>query len=486
MSDIPESQQGGVAKWGVALLFASLAFLVYAPVFEIPFAQHDQFRYFVNKTFCNKDPQFDWLISVIGRPVAGWIEQLLFQCTRSLLDLAVYRFVAFGLITTLAVLLLDWLKKFPVALWERFAVCIGFICLPGIQNLIAMNNIPNCLTLLASFLAFLALEKKSWWALPAILVSLFAYPALAFFFFVPFAVELCFSNEYAEWAKRLLRGTLFLGLNSVVYLLIVKGVLQKMKYMPPVEVIPSTYLFKFDFLNHGFLQFFIHEAGPAIGNLWNIYPRQWVATLVFGGVFYFACKKGWKSALCAFLVFVLCQAPLIPLPHHLFVYRLFIAPTAVVFFWLVLNLPTPLKVGAAVLAAVGTNWVAMANALSSNMEINYICSQLKTAPMDNLHRIHYILPRYTKGFTGLPERTDEFNVPNTQHARELSMITECALARIGAKTLINGGPRYIAQEEILPLREDHRIDITFSYEGESVPLPEGAFVVRMNNLTEIR
>lgn len=178
-----------LAAMGVLLLFGPAVF--------IPYAHHDQYRYFLEPPGllgCTADPQYLWLLRLL-RPINAWIECSAMlavdgfgelQILRGLAVLALAAFAG-GLAKTLAPL-------FPGRPFATAALTLACVSLPGGQYVVNMANLPHVLAAglaLAGGRLAMRIGRQPWLTgLALMLLSVMAYPAHIGFALVPAIIEL--------------------------------------------------------------------------------------------------------------------------------------------------------------------------------------------------------------------------------------------------------------------------------------------------------
>lgn len=191
MKNIFQIKPSTLIPYGLLLFILSL---VYLPASLIPFAHHDNVRYFSkvqennSSINCTEDDQYIWLKS-IGRRLPAEIEcRINFRITKKISDLQVLKAINIIFIVFASFLLFKILKNSKLNDIDAFFTSIILLVLPGLQNAVMMANFVNTLTLVfvfTSFLFFRYREKSKLYLLAClvfIFISLQLYPAWAFIF----------------------------------------------------------------------------------------------------------------------------------------------------------------------------------------------------------------------------------------------------------------------------------------------------------------
>lgn len=486
------------------LIFFSLYF-IYSPAIQIPFAHHDQYRYFVqDKSHAKHDSQYEWLKYVIGRPGAAIIEQVVFKNTFVLKDLKFFRLCCIICISLLVLASTYWLQTRSFSLLESFFISGAIFTLPAIQNFLIMTNLANLFTIgltFTSYFFFIRRSKVSWqiFHLPkyfiwgsnillsssCLLAALLTYPFLAYAFLLPFFADLLFQKQW-NWEKLrniTLKPIIFIFINSLVYFFIVKMALQ-----PKAPVCENqSYNFSLSFSFFERFIFLLKEIYPMASHFWDIYLIKLIPYLVGFAIIiscvlkYFELKKDSVLSVrvlyfVSFIVFIFLSIfiYIIKKPDFL-LHRLFFVFSSMLFISLVYlckNLCSSLPKIRLILLGAGfcmgscfANWNVSQTALTANMEVNYITSQIVNSPIKEIKRIHYVVPSYDTGFTGHKTITDEFNVPTTCWFQDLSHVTGCIL-------------KY--------LNDPRHVNVTATRTGEPFEIGENTVVIYMESLKGCR
>ena len=363
---------------------ASFAYLyaVYSPAASIPYAHHDQYRYFVEddhspdafKADRTNDPQWSWL-RALGRPVAAELEHQVFKRVRVMQDLVPLRAFGVGLAATAMAILvfhLLYLKASPIL---AFCVAGAIYTLPAVQFSVFMTSfnhpVAQILALLGAFFIRLgsrplahgwamskciqAMAKCLQWAacygvaVCLLVVAQMSYAPSAFVALLPMGAEIVFKGP-AGWAssrRHLLRDTVVVAASCLIYFAIIKTY-----YFQPGAVSVAAYQMK---INHDLLNRFgllVFDVGKSVLNFWNVlYPTEAFALGAVGFLISGACLvlvrqlagsrcrtgrtvcsarfSNWLQMVCglAFLM-VFSEATYLAAPVPMSLYRMHFASTA--------------------------------------------------------------------------------------------------------------------------------------------------------------
>jgi len=486
----------------VLLFFLSLfvTYIAFSPAIHFDFAHHDQYRYFYqDKSLASHDQQFIWLIK-IGRPIAALIEQVIFQQTFFLEDLKIFRIFCCIIISILMLASTYWFRKCRFTIPEAFFISCAIFTLPAIQNFVVMTNLANLLAIGLAFASYFfynrhfrslgnsaSLQRFS----PSIfassflfLGSLLTYPTLAYSFLLPFFANLLFQKSLdKEKIKQLVvRPFLFVGIHSVLYYIIVRFCIQKIWHYSSKA--PKIYKFAVSGCWSNKISYFFSEIFPAASNFWNIYPSQLIAWGVVLSIV-ICCTYKYreiKSDCCSFryfIFFLLFLISFLLLSCYIYflktdfglLYRLLFVFSVMLFLVVVYDckeiFSSSKKVRFALLGGISVLAIILANqnvfktALNAHMEITYIASQIRSSPNKTYSRVHFIVPKYTEGFTGNVIRTDEFNCPSTFWFQDIPFITKCVLNS---------------------LNDRKKVVVTSSYEGDPCTVDKTTLIINMKGL----
>lgn len=532
------------------LVFSGISFyFIYSPALNIPFAHHDQFRFFTedfHKPISLREKRANdsanKALRQIGRPIAAELEYRTFKNVYVIKDLTLFRFIAVSMISLSATVISVWLCYLGLPKVAAFAVSGSLFTLPGIQVFVCMAANPLILAILLALFSSLllyrfrllsaggSLREKLRPALLTLCMSfltltaaLFSYPTLAYFFLlVPLTLILFRKLEdWSETRKVVVMHLGMLGSASILYFIIVKY------FSPSLVKMPATYEIGLTNDIFGKMKWFTEGVSVLALNLWNIYLKDEVALavllLICLGVLanflgflnsdYFHKDKGKATtnvlhAVAGVTGLVLAaNVPLIIMPGRLLLFRIILVYSAVIAVMLFFSLKglaeglarkrargLTTAVFCTVFAgsAVSANFNTSNNALNSYTEILFLSSQLARHINDEVKRIHVILPisegnRYTNGYLGLPQLTDEFNMASLSHLHCLPEKVRAALLQVmdREKFVVIGCGKDGDIEEYLRKALGERIIVTYTEAGEPVQMTPNTVVINMNDLMQI-
>jgi len=481
----------------VFLIAFALLSLVYSPMLTIPYAHHDQYRHFVDtvgnpdaKCSCRNDPEYDWLC-VIGRPLAAALECVIFRSVRSVRDFFPFRFVCIAVLALSCTILVFLLTRPPIEMDVRIALCVALpiFLLPGVQYAVFMANMSNSVSAFLPLLSSLLLIESgrlsrsdrtlSPLSLAFVLISfgslllgMFAYVSWSFLFFVPTLAFWLFDNTAPPTRKRLLllRDIAFFGLAAGLYYATVKIFLYPKDAI--AGQIPEGYRVAVSL--SGILPkslSLLTEELVKVLNLWNVYPTKSVAFgvsflvlmgFLLDGIF----RPGplWRKIERGFVALLLLVASngIYLVSEAFFLHRIFFvfsAMVSVLFFWAVTmvvgcvsgkdersrtcsRFVVALVLASCLFQAAST---IQLNVMNSFLELELVKSALVlgwkgTWPTT----VFLVVPRFGKtGFNGMPQVTDEFNVPTCVHRQHIVPMVRVAIEELVARqTLVMDGRLY--------------------------------------------
>ena len=477
------------------LIFGGVFFyFIYSPALNIPFAHHDQYRFFredyhrpaeLRKERTN-DNQYSG-IRQIGRPITAEIEYRTFKNVAVIKDLTFFRYITVFVIVISATLIAVWLYYLGLPKYAAFLVSGSLFTLPGIQNFVCMANIPNVLAIFLAvvsslmlyrlrFLSVRSLSRRNLVDAVAILsvsfltlmAALFSYPTVASLFLLPPLTLILFRklDEWAEIRKVVVMHLGVLGVASIVYFIMVKCLLSPATGRKGA----GAYQVELTYDVVGKIRWFIKPVSVWALNLWNIYLKNEVVLLVLlviclgvlaktvaflnSDFFSKNRRKAVSTALqgvTAVIALVLAvNMPLILMSSRLLLFRIILPYTAVIVTILFFALRELVE-------AVGRKWAKSAttivfsivfvgsalyanfnvsnNALNSYTETLFISSQLAKYVDDGIKRIHVVVPvlngkRYRLGYNGRPQITGEFNAGPLTHPSWVLEIVRAALLQV--------------------------------------------------------
>lgn len=477
-------------------------YFVYSPTVNIPFANHDQYRYFVPKTSSpTSEPQFIWLFLITGRPLSALIEQLIFRFTHTLNDLTIIRLIAIILTGFLVTLFSNWLssnQKFSKI--EAFCISIAVFTLPGIQNFIIMTNVSNLTAITLAFLSYLSIIKidefsiKGYLPSAALLLgSLFIYPALTFFFFVPLLIRLLLSDKesISKEIKLTFRAIAFVIINCIIYYALVKCVLHTIyNFYHNINAVQPDY--NFNLLNIPIffaIMNLLKRVYPMASSFWIFHTS--LPLLILGGLIPFIFlsikikeitkiiknKNRWIIPLLLMFQIIIFFAAgsftFLIKPYFPILYRTLFVLSAMLLVLMLISIfylsdrgfPSLTKYFRIItcfllliIPSILANRNVAHTALNANMEINHIITTIRKSNLKNPEKIHFRIPqRVEYGYNGQRCIGDEFNFCSANSALSKASfyyIAACALSQMHYKMPDCSNISISFIEDPLPIIED--------------------------------
>ncbi|MEE3718395.1 hypothetical protein V2H45_16765 [Tumidithrix elongata RA019] len=527
------------------LLGAVFLYFTFAATTIVPYAHHDQIRYFREdfgnpelKNNCYRDVQYQHLYS-IGRPITAELECMTFRNVHTLSDLNLLRIGVILLLAIALALLSLWLISLgisrPVALFLSAAV----FTLPGAQNTVFMTNFANAVAPLLAIASSLVMSTsvvdsaprrglanpiKLLLSLLLILTSFFTYPFLSFFYLVPSIGNLLFNRQqpWRELRAAFIRDVIFLGVAALIYFVIVRLWIVPFHQVPystayRVEISIDEYIFQMK-LNRLFDQIVFTSF-----NFWNIYTIRNLSLAIVGSIIAvllatIVSPQKFTSTIAHQIVqrrfvgeraFALCTALLLPnFPWLLsnataMRYRLLFPTTAIALlifawslsYWLTLiskklaidenSLLSITMAGLMIGGGLLANYNTVQNVWNSNVEVMFIRGALVSHLDRPIHRIHVIKPPNNwLGYNGLPTIGDEFNRKSLDFSYHTAELVRVALLGIAnAPTNLAIVPCESNQKQCATdTTMQGRIVVTHSILGEPIYDSKNMVIINMGEL----
>jgi hypothetical protein len=527
MPGLAAPRNRGAAWTGRWLLGLAFLILVYGPALYIPYAHHDQLRYFWHPADpgCDSDVQHERLLA-LGRPVAAYLECLAFRDSESLEDLFFYRWMALGLLSLGLVLLARALEDAGLSRIDAGLLAAALMTLPGVENAIYMANVANALAILLAVMAALLFRRAqeptapgspryspAWLSAAALtlLAALCTYQPLAFFFLVPLMARLQrAATPLAPVARSgMVGGLAVLAATSAVYVAAVK-------VFPFSRVwVPESYRFETPALELADkLALFWTQVVPRVFSFWNVSAAPFfgwtiLATLVAlvlmtartAGVGLRAALAGAVARLLAAATLLLAGLAVWLLSPFTEVLQRILLPSmamALVFAFLVvrdalatLGRPAPATAGRqgvvpALLLAVGALQISCLhdrNVWNSAMEAKFIETQLAMQVGPDTRRIHLVRPAATGyGYDGHATVGDEFHRNSADYPWHSHELVRVGLLRLMPPYALDLVHCRLPQRQCVQQQRPGTIVITASGPGEAVYESPGTVVVDLNAL----
>jgi hypothetical protein len=545
-------QSLGLARTGLAfLVLGGISFyFIYSPALNIPFAYHDHFRFFREDFHRPTDLRGERAndssykgLRQIGRPIAAEIEYRMFKNVGIIKDLTFFRYITVFMIVISATLIAVWLYYLGLPKYTAFIVSGSLFTLPGIQNVVCTAGNPLALAIFLAVVSSLSLYRLRFLSVRSLsrrnlvdavvilcvsfltlMAALFAYPTLASLFLLPPLTLILFRklDEWAEIRKVVVMHLGVLGFASILYFIIVKYL------SPTLTKMPASYQVGFTDDLIGKMTWFTKSASIWALNLWNIYLKEELALLVLLviclGVLAkvlaflrsecFSRNRG-KAVLNVSQAFVAVVAlvlavnlPIILMSGGLLLFRIILPYTAVITVILFFALKGLVEAstgkwakGALVIvfgivfvgSAVYANFNVSNNALNLYSETLFVSSHLAKYVDDGINRIHVVAPlvngkRYSLGYNGRPQITDEFNVGSLTNSGLVSENVRGALLQVmDRSTFVVVGCEEKGQnlQEYLKNASRKTIVVTYSETDEPIEMTPNTVVINMNDLMQV-
>jgi hypothetical protein len=464
------------------LICFGVLYLIYSDSVTIPFAYHDQVRYFgedYHHSFFKEDCANDHIANFlfdIGRPVAAGIECLIFKNVHVLEDLSIVRLIVIAMYAICMALMACRLETTLRNRWGALFLSGSIFVLPGPNVSIFQGGIQNGLSVLLSILSYMILPdvtRKSnfrspvFWlriviSLILVNVALLAYPPYACFFLVLtlVAVLLCNIEEWPSVRMKALRDLVFIGVASGIYF-----ITARMAIVSNIEDVAAPYKFKITSDLPARLVYFIEEAVPMIFNMWNIYTSGTIAIYVIAfissgmvassilllaksrseGKSVQSLRYGAEKTALVVALFFAASGAWIASNSILVLFRIFfpaMAMSVVLVWWAAKSwISLPLKSEGLVQKAVLTvaclmflsssvfaNFTMSRNVWNVSVELMYIRSRIAGGLDKPIARIHVIRPkRGGIGYNKLPSLTDEFNCKAADFMPDITDVVRTAM-----------------------------------------------------------
>ncbi|HEV8631460.1 MAG TPA: glucosyltransferase domain-containing protein [Thermoanaerobaculia bacterium] len=511
----------------VLLAFCFLA-VVYGSALHIPYAHHDQLRYFgeVAKGSCRNDPQHGHLLTV-GRPVAAYLECLVFRHAERLEDLFVYRWLTVGLLAVALVVFARALAAGGFEPRESLLLAAALATLPGVENAVYMTNLANALAILLAALAALCFQaahppvvagerrlSRRWIAatLVTLALALCTYQPFAFLFFLPLIGRIPrLAKPGGERASLHVRASVaLLAVTSAVYVLWIR-------FFPLAKArVPQAY--RFDVaapdLAEKLARLFT-EVIPRTFTFWAVTAPAWVGWVVAAALAAallvappFGACRGAGDTLRARLARLAVAAVLVLSGLTIWLVsafsevleRLLLSSmaAALLFAHLVLRdllacfAPSRIwrsRLGlwaAGLLAAVGALQISCLhdrNVWNAAMEAKFVEAQLAYRLRPATRRVHLIRPLESGyGYDGYPTVGDEFNRNSADYPWHHAELVRVGLLRLMPRDRIQVLRCDLPQAACLALERPGVLVVTASDPMTPIYPSPGLVVIDMNIL----
>ncbi len=515
--------------------FVLLYFLLSAAI-VIPYAHHDQIRYFTKKynpLFKNEignDPQAPWQYA-LGRPVSAKVENFLFHHIHSLTDLARIRLIILVVLGLSMALLASFLFSLRLSPLQSFCISAAIFLLPGPQNIVFTTILPNALAILFALLSYLLLRLCEGMTIAKyvlrlllsfilLLTAMFTYAAYAFFFLIPTIAVVMFSDR-AQWSnvKRIVfRDLLFVALAAGAYFIFTKLYILP-QYTAIINSTAPQYHFQFSLATlWEKINIFLIKVIPIVFNLWNVYENQFIAVVLIlfslgaffvkafdddgsfkntsGNSFYFTAQK----LVVIFILFLGVNCVWLLSPMMIILYRLFFGASAaaiLLIFWagnsyIISFLKNQrwrerILTGWAVFFLVVSGGIAgfntTKNVLNSNMELMFVRSVIASHAGKPISRIHVVLPvENNLGYNGFPSLDDNLNRKTTEFSADIADYLRLAIMNVADIKRATFFPCEVNQWVCTKVCPPDQILITKSANGSPIYPSPNMVLIDMNQL----
>ncbi len=453
----------------IMLICAIYCFCLYLPLLIIPFAHHDQYRYFANfdaspafKLACTNDIEFSWL-NAIGRPLTAQIECGVFQFANTINDLSYVRGIVLALCIIVMFILQSAFKICGINRKISLVLAALIFALPAIHFHIFMGDLPNILALFTALVSFLSLEN-AWkirstklsspisWIFLLILSTLFLftslvlYPAKATFFLIPCLGGILLAQERRSMSV-ILRDILFFTLVAGAYFVWGKIVIARHQAGVPLGY---SFVINDDVMHK--LKLFLNSVCFHAFNLWNIFPRKFIAFLLTAIILFgfwrnqkqsssqsiFSHRLNAMEILAIAVLLLIINSPFLTVKSDLVLYRVifvFSSALCILGVWSLLHwLPNKkvisrtIFISLCLIASTLAFYASFNNALNSYAEYAFLKNKIRNEFSPQIHEIHLLrLKDISRGLNGLPSSMpqadgDEFNHLSTQYFPDISWI----------------------------------------------------------------
>lgn len=518
---------------------ASFALLLamYYPVASIPFAHHDQYRYFdacgpgvaEQKENPHRDPQYKWL-KLIGRPIGAELEHQIFKRVNTIEDLTAVRIIGVGLFAVAMALLVCYLLELQLGPGVAFCIAACVFALPAVQFSVYMSSYNHPVAQILALLAALMMRMGSrvsacsprWYvslprigchgvAVALLVTAQLSYAPSAFVALFPIGAQLALQGTAGWRATRgqMVRDVFLIGLGCLIYFAIIKHY-----YVSHGGHTIDGYKIQLnrDLLTR--LQMALPLVWPAL-NLWNVHVSARLAYVVgavllsgWGLMLAWNLRCGrsavwaavqWTAGVAA--VVLVSETTFFAAPSSWALYRTHFASAGLIVLLLAGAIaawghlvPARFRGRSAQVVACGALLVAgfwahdnvLMNCLNDRLEFSYVCSQIAAHADRPIRRIHVVRPKaITIAFNGrqMVPSGDEFNVATTT-TPSLNFLVRAALQKVfrceslGSCDLPNTA-------EGLQLADSRAIAVTWSQPGEPIVSSPDTVVINMEPLLRV-
>ena len=447
--------------WIIAFIFL---YFVFSPVVNIPFAHHDQWRYFFGKI----NGHFFYAIFALARPFNSIIEHLVHINVGKIAHLSNIRLLFLVLLSIDVCLVAGILQKLKMEPIDALIMSSLLFLLPGIQSFAYMGAMPFHGAFIFAYVGYIFMQKSlecpSTGIIPCkskggtlscttqsskrkrylflsilfLLAGFLTYQFMSFIFVFFVFMEFILLKDLS-WSvfKRVGKQVVPFLLATGFYVLISHGILYRLA--PQGTVFSPPYLLTFDFSFMSFIPLLLKGVIPGALLFW-----RWTGSTFF--VWLMGClflsfvvvkfirnlKFGIKNSLIYFIIFsgffLSGLAPYLLKSDYkefvigriLFIFSAMLLFCNLVFFKEVMgNRPKGIAVFRYALSfllitvAFSVNKNITHSVLGSNAEVSFIYSSINNANRDTLNGVHYIVP--VEGFSGVEMVDDIFDQPSTRY-----------------------------------------------------------------------
>jgi hypothetical protein len=484
----------------ISFILLALCFL---PALCLPFAHHDNARFF-DKFYTphstdpdKRDPQYS-IIYLLGRPLTGEIQQIIYTQISNIEDLKIVRWLTVSVFAICAGLFANILYSLGLSTLESLGLSVAIFILPGVQDAVIMLAIQNALAILTVLWAYLVSCRPHRSGLGdlfdalmifcLILTSMLFYPQWSFFIFIPVLVKYLISPfpDLRSIYKELLRLTFFFIITAIFYYFFVKT------FVSFNSARAGSYAFTIDlnFLYWKVLSVF-SKILPMAFNFWNIHTNTWLG-LALMGLTLVLLKR--RAILCLLMIlwtvsfWLLARTDVVL--HRIFFVASVMALTAFLIGLrnsfhkdgIIAKYIIILGVTAGLL---GVHYLTFYNALNYYLEFTFIKQRL-IAHHEPFSRIHIVLAEPNgKGYNGHTTVDDTFNARTASYnfSTDTLNLLKAALKDINVPT---SWWVYSCEDEqqkcIKHMPSGYRLLVTHSKKGQPVYYSPGMVLIDLNNL----
>ena len=477
--------------------------LCYLPALCLPFAHHDNARFF-DKYYTppwinpdKRDPQYS-MAYLIGRPFTAEIHQVIYTHVHYLNDLKKVRWLTVAVFAICAGFLANILLAFGLSSLESLVLSVAVFILPGVQDAVIMLAVQNGLAVLAVLWAYLIFCRPRKSVLEDLLdclvifclitTSMLFYPQWSFFFFVPILIKYLTAppKNLASIHQEGLRALFLFSMAAIFYYFYIKT------FVSSHNAKAGSYAFTIDlnFLYWKVLKVFTHIL-PMAFNFWNIHTIHWIGVLFM--VLTAVLLR--QRTILSFLLIISTTSFWLLARTDLVLHRIFFVTSVMALTAFLIGIRNVFRgngmiakytiVLAMTAGLMGVHFLTFYNAVNDNIEFAFIKQSLLSYKKP-YSRIHIILPAPNgKGYNGLATVDDTFNAKTASFnfTTDTLNLLRAALNDIHVPT---NRWVYSCEEDqqkcMGHMPSCYYYLVTHSYKGQAVYYSPGMVLIDLNNL----